>query len=663
MTTGEAALDPRDRPADGETHTQQVRVIFGALLLVMLLASLDQTIVSTALPTIVGDLGGLSHLSWVVTAYLLASTVSGPLYGKLGDLYGRKPVLQVAIGLFLAGSALCGLSQSMTELIAFRALQGLGGGGLIVSTMAAVGDIIAPRDRGKYQGFFGAVFGVSTVIGPLLGGFFVDNLSWRWIFYVNLPLGLVALAVIGAVFRSSGEHVHHRIDYVGAAVLTAGLSAIVLFTSLGGVSYAWGSPLIIGLIVVSVVALALFPVVEYRAAEPILPLALFRNRTFVVTSAVGFIIGLALFGSVTFLPLYLQVVKGHSPTVSGLLLTPMMGGLLVTSIVSGNLISRYGHYRRFPIAGTAIMAIGLYLLSGINVSTPTGTTAVYMLILGLGLGMVMQVLVLAVQNAVDYKYLGVATSGSTLFRQIGGSIGVAVFGSIFSHNLSHELASRIPRTVHIPAAANPEVVKHLPSAVRSPYIDAFAAALQPVFLAAAVVSAAAFLLSWLLRELPLRQTAAAEGVGESFASPRHGSSERELERILSSLLQREQRQRVYGALVDRSGVDVTPPEGWLLNRIGERAPTSAPALAAELHVPPDQLREPLDGLTRRAYVTTDGDRRLELTESGLVAREQLIAAGRAELCRLLDGWRPEDDEDMQPVLRRLAGALVVEMPA
>ncbi len=661
MTTGEAALESLDQEASGET--QRVRVIFGALLLVLLLASLDQTIVSTALPTIVGDLGGLSHLSWVVTAYLLASTVVTPLYGKLGDLYGRKVMLRVAIGVFLVGSALCGLSQSMTELIAFRALQGLGGGGLIVTTMAAVGDIIAPRDRGKYQGLFGGVFGVSTVIGPLLGGFFVDSLSWRWIFYVNLPLGLLALVVIGIAFPAHTKHVHHRIDYLGAAVLAAGLSAIVLFTSLGGTSYAWGSSLIIALIIVSAVMLVLFPFVEARAAEPILPLALFRNRTFVVTSAVGFIIGLALFGAVTFLPLYLQVVKGHSPTVSGLLITPMMAGLLVTSILSGNLISRFGHYRPFPIAGTAIMALGLFLLSSITVSTPTLKTAGFMVVLGLGLGMVMQVLVLAVQNSVDYRYLGVATSGSTLFRQIGGSIGVSVFGAIFSSNLASELASRIPSSAHVPTAANPAVVRHLPAAIRAPYIDAFSAALQPVFRLAAAVSVGGFLLSWLLRELPLRQSAAAEGVGESFAAPRHDSSEHELERILSSLLQREKRQRVYDALVQRSGVEITPPEGWLLNRIGERAPTTAPALAAELHVQPDQLREPLAGLARRAYVTTDPDRELELTESGAHARERLIDAGRAELCRLLDGWEPEQDEDLQPVLRRLAGALVVEMPA
>jgi EmrB/QacA subfamily drug resistance transporter len=661
VATAEAALGPPEREEGSEAP--RVRLIFGALLLVLLLASLDQTIVSTALPTIVGDLGGLSHLSWVVTAYLLASTVAGPLYGKLGDLYGRKLLLQFAIVLFLVGSALCGLSQNMTELIAFRAIQGLGGGGLIVTTMAAIGDIIPPRDRGKYQGFFGAVFGVSTVIGPLVGGFFVDSLSWRWIFYVNLPIGLVALAVIAVAFQSPSSHVHHRIDYLGAAVLTAGLSAVVLFTSLGGTSYGWGSPLIVALIATGAVMLMLFPLVESRAAEPILPLALFRNRTFVVSSAVGFIIGLALFGAVTFLPLYLQVVKGHSPTVSGLLITPMMGGLLITSIISGQLISRFGRYRPFPIAGTAIATVGLYLLSRIGVSTSTGAVAIGMVVLGLGLGMVMQVLVLAVQNAVEYRYLGVATSGSTLFRQIGGSIGVSAFGAIFSNNLARELASRVPRGAHVPAAANPAVVHHLPTALRAPYISAFAAALQPVFAAAAGVALAAFLLSWLLPELSLRQTAAAEGVGESFASPRQDSSEHELERILSSLLQREERQRVYEDLIEHSGIRVTPPEGWLLNRIAERAPVTEPALAAELHVSTEDLRQPLAGLVRRAYVDVDPERALELTASGLAAREQLITAGRAELCRLLDGWEPDQDEDMQPVLRRLAGALVVEMPA
>ena len=487
-------------------QTKSRRLIFGALLLVLLIASLDQTIVSTALPTIVGDLGGLQHLSWVVTAYLLASTVVGPLYGKLGDLYGRKRVLQVALVIFLAGSALCGVAQTMPQLIAFRAVQGLGGGGLLVLAMAVVGDLVAPRDRGRYQGLFGAVFGISVVAGPLLGGFFVDNLSWRWIFYINLPLGLVALAVISIAFSSPQTTGRHRIDYLGTVVLAAGLSGVILYTSLGGTSYAWDSPGMLAAIVGGVALLALFPFVESRAAEPILPPELFRNQTFRTTSAIGFVVGFALFGSVTFVPFYLQVVKGHTPTESGLLMTPMMVGLLVTGIASGFLISRYGRYRPFPIIGTAVSAVALFLLSRIGVSTPISDTAVYLLLLGLGLGMVMQVLVLAAQNAVDYRLLGVATSGASLARSIGGSIGVSVFGAIFTNRLTHELAQRVPPGAHVPSAVSLAALHELPPPIHAVYIAAVSVALHPVFLTAAGVMVVAFGLSWLLHDVPLRET-------------------------------------------------------------------------------------------------------------------------------------------------------------
>ncbi|HZR96544.1 MAG TPA: MDR family MFS transporter [Gaiellaceae bacterium] len=494
----------------------RVRLIFSALLLVILLASLDQTIVATALPTIVGELGGLAHLSWVVTAYLLASTITGPLYGKFGDLYGRKTTLQVAIVVFLVGSILCGIAQNMPELIAFRALQGLGAGGLITTTIAVVGDIIPPRERGRYQGVFGAVFGVSTIVGPLLGGFFVDHLSWRWIFYVNMPVGAVALVVIGAVFHARTERVEHAVDYVGAAALAGGLSCIVLFTSLGGTTFAWRSPESVLLVVLGVVLLVAFLFVERRATEPILPLELFRNRTFSVTSIIGFIIGLALFGAVTYLPVFLQIVKGRTPTASGLLLTPMMGGLLITSIASGRLISRFGRYRAFPIVGTAVMTVAMYLLSRLDVGTTSVYTGVSMAVLGLGLGMVMQVLVLAVQNDVDPRNMGVATSGSLLFRQVGGSIGIALFGAIFTNRLHTLLASGLPASARIPKTVSPAVVRHLPPRVHTAYIDAVAAALHPVFVVASIVAVFAFAMTWLLREIPLR-AATRPTDGQEFA--------------------------------------------------------------------------------------------------------------------------------------------------
>ena len=641
-----------------------MRLIFGALLLVLLLAALDQTIVSTALPTIVGELEGLSMLPWVVTAYLLASTVSGPIYGKVGDLYGRKIVLQSAIVIFLVGSALCGISQNMTELIVFRGIQGLGGGGLFVVTIAVVGDIIPPRDRGRYQGFFGGVFGVSTVIGPLLGGFFVDNLSWRWIFYVNLPIGLIALAVIATAFKAPTDRSRPRpsIDYVGAALLAGGLSAIVLYTSLGGTTYPWSSPAMLALLVAGIALLVAFVFVETRAAEPILPLELFRNRVFAVTSAVGFIVGLALFGAITYLPLYLQDVKGHSPTVSGLLLTPMMAGLLITSIGSGQLISRFGRYKPFPIAGTAIAAVGLVLLSRLHVDTSTLVTAAYMLVLGFGLGLVLQVLVLAAQNAVEYKYLGVASSGSTLFRQIGGSIGVSAFGAIFANRLAHGLATNIPPGAHVPATANPAALKRLPSVLHDAYVVAITQALRPVFLTAAGVALLGFLLTWFLREVPLKSTTHAPDPGDGFYVARDADGLRELERALSQLAAREQRWGLYERLADRAGVDLAPPELWLLARLGERPPLTGRQIGEELHIDEERITATLEQLRVRSLVQAEDNGTITLTAAGREKYERLVAARCARLRELLAGWQPDQHRELQHLIQRLGRDLVSEMP-
>jgi EmrB/QacA subfamily drug resistance transporter len=640
---------------------QRVPLIFGALMLVLLLGALDQTIVATALPTIVGDLGQVSKLSWVVTAYLLASTVVGPLYGKLGDLYGRRIVLQVAIVIFLVGSALCGISRNLTELIVFRALQGLGGGGLVVVTVAAVGDVVAPRDRGRYQGYFGGVFGLATVVGPLLGGFFVDKLSWRWIFYVNLPLGLVGLAVIAAVFQPRAERQRHQIDYLGAALLAGGLAAIVLFTSLGGTTYPWGSIQLIVLIVIGVALLIGFALAERRAAEPILPLEIFRNRVFRVTSAIGFIAGTALFGAVTYLPLYLQNVKNHSPTISGLLITPMVGGLLVTSIASGNLIARFGHYRSFPIIGTALMTIGLLLLSRLQVGTPTWLTAAYMMVLGLGIGSVTQVLVLAAQNAVEYRYLGVVSAGSILFRQIGGAIGVSAYGAIFANQLAHNLAGKLPAGASVPTTANPVAVRRLPPAVHAVYVTALTASLRPIFLVAAAVSVVGFAIAWRLPELRLRATTQIGGVGEGIPAPRGGDGLQEIERALSVLAGREQRWDVYQRLAVSADVDLPPPELWLLARLGERAPATRERLMRQLSVDATQVTAALQHLRERSFVE-ERDGLITLTPFGRADYERLVTARCARLRELLAGWKPEEHPDLQRAIDELGRDLVSQIP-
>jgi EmrB/QacA subfamily drug resistance transporter len=498
--------------ATGRLSHRQILVVLSGLMLGMLLAALDQTIVATALPTIVSELGGINHLSWVVTAYLLASTSSTPLYGKISDLFGRKGVFQTAIVVFLAGSALSGLAQNMGQLIAFRALQGLGAGGLIALAMAIIGDVVSPRDRGRYQGYMGAVFAFASVAGPLLGGFFVDHLTWRWVFYINLPVGAVALAVTSVVLDLPFQRVRHAVDYLGAGLLVTSVTSILLVTVWGGGQYAWDSPEIIGLALLGVALLGAFVARERRAPEPILPLRLFRDPVFSVGTSLLFFQGVVMFGAIVFLPLYLQVVKGASATTSGLLLIPLMAGVVTSSISSGRLITRTGRYRLFPIVGTAMSMLGLLLFSRLDAASGRLEASACMVVLGLGLGMTMQVPILAIQNSVERRHLGTATSMANFARSMGGSFGVAIFGAVLANRLTHYLPLLLPRAAlsrfDVKALqASPAQLRALPPAIQEGIVEAISRSIHMVFLTALPVAAIGFLIAWLLKERPLRKFA------------------------------------------------------------------------------------------------------------------------------------------------------------
>lgn len=513
---------------------RQIQVVFIGLMLGMLLAALDQTIVSTALPTIVGELGDQDKLAWVITSYLLASTVSTPLWGKISDLYGRKHLFQTAIVVFVIGSMLIGLSQNMGMLIAFRAVQGLGAGGLMALAQAIIADIVAPRERGRYQGYIGSVFAFSSVVGPVLGGFFVDNLSWRWAFYINVPLGIVALVVTSSVLRLPVRRVEHRIDYLGAALLVAGVSPLLIAAEWGGREYAWGSSMIIGLAVGGVIGIALFLLQENRAAEPILPLRLFSNPTISIACGALFVVGLAMFGAIVFVPQYLQVVTGASPTTSGMFMLPLMVGLMGTVTTSGRIIAKTGRYKRFPVIGMATVALGMYLLSFLDVGTGRAYQSFAMVVLGAGIGMVMQVLILVVQNSVEHRDMGVATSTATFARSMGGAMGVALFGSIMSNRL-HFHIPRLLAAAGAPTPSgggkgpsrmsellrSPKEIRALPEPIRGAILEGFARSLHVVFLAAIPIALLGLFIVLFMKEVELRSgrghgDTGAEAVGQDL---------------------------------------------------------------------------------------------------------------------------------------------------
>ncbi|MEU5330372.1 MFS transporter [Streptomyces parvus] len=523
--TVETAAPPPPPPPAGpgpgaaavEISPRKVRLVFLGLMLTLLLAALDQMIVATALPKIVGELHGLEKMSWAVTAYLLASTIVLPLYGKLGDLFGRKGVFQFAIVVFIIGSALAGWSRTMEELIAFRAIQGIGGGGLMIGVQAIIADIVPARERGRYMGLIGAVFGLASVAGPLLGGFFTDHASWRWCFYINVPFGLVTLAVIAVVLKLPRPAVRPRLDVMGAALLAAASTCLVLVTSWGGTEYAWGSRTILGLAAGAVVTTVLFVAVEHRAAEPIIPLRLFRDSVFNVTGLVGAVVGIALFGAASYLPTYLQMVDGVSATESGLLMLPMMLGIVGGSIASGQLITRTGRYRIYPIVGSAVSVVGMGLLSLLEADTSPLAYSFYQAVLGLGIGLVMSVLVLAVQNSVRPSDLGTATSANNYFRQIGGSVGAAIFGTLFAGRLSDALGVRLPTGAELPdpESITPQIVHAMEPALRDAYIQAYVDAMPRIFLYLVPVLVLGLILAFFLKEKPLVSHHSPEAAAET----------------------------------------------------------------------------------------------------------------------------------------------------
>nr|WP_264011916.1 MDR family MFS transporter [[Mycobacterium] manitobense] len=644
-------------------------LVFVAVLLGMLLAALDQTIVATALPTVVADLGGAGHQSWVVTSYLLASTIATAIVGKLGDLFGRKLVFQVAILFFLAGSVLCGLSESMTMLVASRALQGIGGGAIMVTATALIGEVIPLRDRGRYQGALGAVFGVTTVVGPLLGGFFTDHLTWRWAFWINVPVAIVVLIVAATAIPALARGARPAIDYAGIVLVGLGASGLTLATSWGGGEYAWGSPVIIGLFVGSAVALAAFVWAERRAAEPILPMRLFASPVFTVCCVLSFIVGFAMLGALTFLPTFMQFVDGVSATESGLRTLPMVAGLLITSTGSGILVSRTGRYKIFPVVGTAVMAVAFVLLSRMDATTPLLLQSLYLLVLGTGIGLCMQVLVLTVQNTSAFTDLGVSTSGVTFFRTIGSSFGAAIFGSLFANFLDDRIGAAVIASGAPPAAAeSPQALHELTAQQAAPIVTAYADSLGLVFLCAAPVALVGFFVALLLKEVPLREmeTGVAVDLGEGFGMPSTETPEKLLETTIGRLMRNSPDIRLRN-VAGCPGCELDVARLWALLQIYRHNQAFGTAdlttIADRLRIPCEVI-EPIFGrLVETGYALRTGNR-LWLTQRGA---RQVDAASAALVSLIVDKLaqsptfegRP-DRLQVEAALERIAHRMLVQ---